>query len=70
MSITKSEQSTFPEFLTTEQLAQRLKISPSLLEKSRCTGSLDIPYLYVGKCVRYPVRQLDTWVIENLVKAE
>ena len=70
MSIAKSEQSIAPDFLTTEQLAARLKVSPSLIEKSRCTGSLSIPYLYVGKCVRYPISSLDTWVSENLVKAK
>ena len=70
MSMAKSQDSTLPEFLTTEQLAERLKVSPSLIEKSRCTGSLSIPYLYVGKCVRYPISSLDNWVSENLVKAK
>lgn len=70
MSMAKSQDSTLPEFLTTEQLAARLAVSPSLLEKARCTRSLNIPYIHVGKSIRYPVRQLDNWVSENLVTRE
>jgi hypothetical protein len=56
------------ELWSTETLAEHLSVSPSLIEKARCTGSLNIPFLRIGKAVRYPVKSVSEWVEQNLVK--
>jgi hypothetical protein len=56
------------ELWSTETLAERLSVSPSLIEKARCTGSLDIPFVRIGRVVRYPAHTVSAWVERNLVK--
>jgi predicted DNA-binding transcriptional regulator AlpA len=56
------------ELWDTATLAQRLSVSRSLIEKSRSTGSLNIPFVRIGKAVRYPANSVSAWVEQNLVK--
>lgn len=47
---------------TTEQEAQRLNWSPKTLNKARSTGSPDIPYIKIGRSVRYDPVVVDVWL--------
>lgn len=49
--------------LNTEQVAQILGIKPSTLENWRCTKRVQIPFVRIGRSIRY--RQAD---IQTLVK--
>ena len=52
----------FDALLNTVQAAAYLSLSPSTLEKDRCLGRLQIPYLKLGsKRVAYDRRDLDHW---------
>ncbi len=46
--------------LTPQQAAQALAISPRKLWSLTASG--DIPCVRLGKCVRYPVDQLQQWI--------
>ncbi len=47
--------------LTTEKAATRLGLSPSTLMKKRNTGHDPIPYLKLGRSVRYRPADLEAW---------
>jgi hypothetical protein len=48
--------------MNTVQAAAYLNLAPSTLEKDRCLGRLQIPYLKLGsKRVAYERRDLDQW---------
>jgi hypothetical protein len=56
------------ELWSTETLAEHLSVSASLIEKARCTGSLDIPFIRIGRVVRYPASSVSEWISQKLVK--
>jgi len=66
--ITKPNPMPTIEMWDTVTLAEHLSVSPSLIEKARCTGSLNIPFVRIGKSVRYPAHMVSIWVEQNLVK--
>jgi hypothetical protein len=39
-----------------------------MIEKARCTRTLNIPFVRIGKAVRYPACLVCKWVEQNLVK--
>jgi hypothetical protein len=51
----------------TATLASKLNVSESQLEKARCKGSLKVPFVRIGKSVRYPAQAVAEWVKSNLV---
>jgi hypothetical protein len=67
-NITKTNPLPAIELWDTITLAEHLSVSPSLIEKARCTGSLNIPFVRIGKAVRYPAHIVSAWVERNLVK--
>lgn len=50
--------------LSTQQAAQILGIKPSTLENWRCTKRVEIPYVKIGRSIRY--RQTD---IQSLIES-
>jgi excisionase family DNA binding protein len=50
------------ELLTNKEAAAVLGLSPETLTNSRTTGRYGIPYLKIGKNVRYRYSDLQTWL--------
>ena len=67
-NITKTTPLPTIELWDTATLAEHLSVSSSLIEKARCTGTLNIPFVRIGKAVRYPAKSVSEWVEQNLVK--
>ncbi len=54
------------KLLVTKQVADLLGISASTLEKARSTGIGNYPpYIKVGRCVRYRLADVLTWLEKN-----
>jgi hypothetical protein len=51
-------------YLRTKEAAERLRVSPSFLEKRRVYGD-GPPYTTAGKIVLYAVEELDRWLAER-----
>ena len=51
--------------ITPEEAASYLGVSHRTLAKWRCIGSTTIPFIRVGKCVRYSVSDLDDWITKH-----
>ena len=49
------------EYLTTDEAAARLKVSPSYLAKLRCSRSDGPRFAKLGRSVRYCTSDLDAW---------
>jgi excisionase family DNA binding protein len=58
---------TKPELLSTEQAADYVGAKSHSLEIWRSTGRYGIPYLKVGRLVRYRRVDLDDWLKSRLV---
>ena len=54
---------TKPLLLTPQQAAEALAISPRKLWGM--TDSGEIPHLYIGRCKRYPLADLQRWLTRN-----
>lgn len=52
--------------LSTEETATYLGVSINTLASWRCRGQNDIPYLKIGRRVRYRISDLDEFVSKNL----
>jgi hypothetical protein len=50
---------------TPEQESIRINISPRTMAKARSTGHPAIPYLKIGKTVRYDPAAVDLWLAKN-----
>lgn len=57
-------------YLTTIEAARYLQIAPGTLEVWRCNRMVQIPYVKVGRCVRYDRIDLDRWLAEQKVGTE
>jgi excisionase family DNA binding protein len=57
------------ERLTTEQAAEHLGVSKATLETWRCTGRYDLPFVRVGRAIRYNRADLDAFLARNTVGA-
>lgn len=60
-------QKTQSELLTTEQAAPYLGVTPRTLEVWRCTKRHAIPYIKVGRLVKYRKSDLDAWLVSHTV---
>ena len=54
------------DLLTTEQAAAYLGVKPRSLEVWRCVGRYGLPYLKVGRLVRYRQSDLDAFLERNV----
>jgi len=53
-------------YLTTKEVASLLRIAPQTLEKARSTGlGPQIPFVKVGRAVRYGCEDVRAWVETN-----
>jgi len=53
-------------YLTTKEVAAMLRIAPQTLEKARSTGlGPQIPFVRVGRAVRYAIDDVTAWVKSN-----
>lgn len=50
---------------TPEQEAKRLSMSPRTMAKARSTGYPNIPYIKIGKTVRYDPIAVDAWLAKH-----
>jgi len=50
---------------TPEQEAIRLNLSPRTMAKARSTGQPSIPFIKIGKTVRYDPVAVDHWLAKN-----
>ena len=50
-----------PQFLTTKEAANRVRLSESALEKKRVAGTGPV-FVKLGKSVRYEVAALEEWI--------
>ena len=51
-----------PALLSAEQAAEYLGVAVQTLSKWRCTGEQSIPYIRVGRSIRYRVEALEEWL--------
>jgi hypothetical protein len=57
--------STLQKLNTPEQEAIRLNLSPRTMAKARSTGQPAIPFIKIGKTVRYNPEAVDQWLVKN-----
>ena len=57
------------ELLSTEDAATYIGVTPRTLEVWRCTRRYPIPYVKVGRLVRYRRDALDGWLSSRTVAA-
>ncbi len=50
------------ELLDERQAAEHLTVSPGTLSVWRSTGRYNLPFVKVGRMVRYRLSDLDTWL--------
>lgn len=50
------------QLLSPQQAAEYLGISEGTLAVWRCVGRYDLPYVLVGRRVRYKLAHLDAWL--------
>jgi hypothetical protein len=50
---------------TPDQEAIRLNLSPRTMAKARSTGHPSIPFIKIGKTVRYDPAAVDLWLAKN-----
>ena len=53
-----------PQLLTTEQAAELMLVAPGTLVVWRCTGRYSLPYVRVGRLIRYRAEDVAAF-IEN-----
>jgi excisionase family DNA binding protein len=55
-----------PKLLTPQNVADRLGVSKATLSTWRCTKRYPLPYVKVGRLVRYQVADVDAFEIARL----
>lgn len=55
------------DLLNTEQAAVYLGVTPRTLEVWRCVKRHAIPYIKVGRLVKYRKSDLDAWLVSHTV---
>ena len=53
--------------LDTKKAAQHLDVEPQTLEVWRCTKRYEIPYIKVGRLIKYRLSDLDAWLNSRTV---
>lgn len=65
-----TQRTTRPELLTTAEAAVLLATTPATLNTWRCTRAVNVPYVRIGKNIRYRRRDLDAFVDAKTVGGE
>ncbi len=60
--VTEMVTATRPNLLSTEEAAEYIGVQPQTLALWRSTGRYKIPYLKIGRLVKYRQSDLDTWL--------
>lgn len=55
-----------PALLDEQQAAEHLNVSPGTLSVWRSTGRYCLPFVKVGRNVRYRLSDLDAWINERV----
>lgn len=55
------------QLLTTEDAARLLNVAPATLHTWRSRRTVTIPYVKIGSCIRYDVRDLEAWLARQRV---
>jgi len=55
------------QYLTPEQLSDMLNISLSTIEKWRFNGNVKIPFIKLGRIIRYRVDDVHQFLEDNIV---
>ena len=55
------------QLLTEKQAAERLQLAPRTLSKWRCTQSEPLPYVRVGRRIRYRRSDVEAYIAGNVV---
>ena len=56
------------KLLTPEETANFLNISVKLLNEWRYNQKVNLPYLKIGRLVRYRLVDLEEWLAQNLIQ--
>ena len=56
---------TFPQLLTTEEVAERLRVNPCTVRRWRL-DDVGPRFLKVGTIYRYPANELEAWIGESV----
>jgi excisionase family DNA binding protein len=51
--------------LTPEQVAEQLNVSVGTLAVWRSNGTCQIPYIKIGRCVRYKLAEIEAFLVEH-----
>lgn len=51
--------------IDTDATAAYISVTPKTLIHWRCTGSVDLPFIKVGRAVRYRVSDIEEWLTKN-----
>ena len=62
-------QTTSAPLVTPEIAAQHIGVKAGTMQMWRTTGRYAIPYIKVGKCVRYRLADLDAWLASRTQNA-
>jgi len=54
-----------PNLITPEEAAKYLGVSHNTLAKWRSVGRTTIPFIRLGKCIRYSPLDLDAWLANH-----
>jgi excisionase family DNA binding protein len=54
-----------PPLLTRQEAADYLKVSPATLAKWACEKTQSLPYVKVGRLVRYRIKDLEAYIAES-----
>jgi len=68
--MTPTPTSSSSPLLTPDQSAQMLGIAAGTLSVWRCTRRVDLPYVKVGRAIRYRLSDLETFIAERTVSAK
>ncbi|QEZ47469.1 helix-turn-helix domain-containing protein [Cupriavidus oxalaticus] len=64
-----ASQTAHPDLLTNDEAAAYINVTPRTLEVWRCTNRYSLPYLKIGRLVRYRKADLDAWLERRTVHA-
>lgn len=59
-----------PQLLTETEAAEYLDLKVSTLRVWRCVGRYDLPFVKIGRLVRYRAEDLDKWIASRVQSAE
>ena len=59
-----------PELLSTREAAEYLGVRVHSLEVWRCNGRYFIPYVKIGRLVKYKRLDLDAWIASRTISGE